>query len=80
LSDSEFWERENGHLAAENDRLLTDLKAQAVRAADLETNLASREDEVTRLYASTSWRKTAPLRGMKGLIGEVRKKFGDRRQ
>jgi FkbM family methyltransferase len=80
LSTSEFWERENGRLAAENNRLLTDLTTQAIRVAELEAKLASREDEVFHLYASSSWRITAPFRGMKGLFDEVRKRFGNWRQ
>jgi hypothetical protein len=68
VGSASFWERENGRLAAENERILTELRAQASEATRLRGEVAQLTEEREGLFASRSWRLTAPLRATRSFV------------
>lgn len=49
----------------DHDRLLVELLQAQARIRELEASLAAQQDVLNGVYASTSWRITRPLRGVK---------------
>jgi hypothetical protein len=55
-------------LPAELEKVWAEVRERAAHEVALESALQDHSDRITDLLSSTSWRVTAPLRGMAGLV------------
>ena len=65
-------EAENARLIRDLARLTQEMRAQDSMIAALRQDLSATRAEIAALHASTSWRLTAPLRGLRLWLARLR--------